>query len=125
VTFYSGIDLWRPDLSERLRVLEGTIASNRLALTREGRLVAGQSGERLYVWDAATGRLRGLLMLAARYNGLTITPDGYYSGNQRVERGIVMVVQKDDGTQELLEPAEFEQKYGFKNDPARVRLTGK
>ena len=35
-----------------------------------------------------------------------------------------MVVQKDDGTQEVLEPADFEQKYGFKNEPDKVRLTG-
>ena len=53
---------------------------------------------------------------------MTITPDGHYTGNEQVERGIVMVVQKDDGTQEMLEPADFEQKYGFKNEPDKVHL---
>jgi hypothetical protein len=33
------------------------------------------------------------------------------------------VVQKRDGTTETLTPREFEQKYGFKNDPEKVRLT--
>ena len=40
----------------------------------------------------------------------------------RSNRGIVMVVQKDDGTQEVLEPADFEQKHGWKNDPSKVHL---
>ena len=33
-----------------------------------------------------------------------------------------MVVQKRDGTTETLTPGEFERKYGFKNEPERVRL---
>ncbi|MBI1913463.1 MAG: hypothetical protein HYS12_01715 [Planctomycetes bacterium] len=32
--------------------------------------------------------------------------------------------QKPYGTSETLTPADFEQKYGFKNDPAKVRLLG-
>jgi hypothetical protein len=31
----------------------------------------------------------------------------------------------DDGGQVTLTPEEFAQKYGWKNDPERVRLTGK
>ena len=32
-----------------------------------------------------------------------------------------MAVQKADGTTETLTPHEFEQKYGFKNEPDKVR----
>ncbi len=32
-----------------------------------------------------------------------------------------MVVQKADGTTETLPPHEFEQKYGFKREPDKVR----
>jgi hypothetical protein len=34
-----------------------------------------------------------------------------------------MVVQKRDGTSETLTPAEFAQKYGFTNEPDKVRLS--
>jgi hypothetical protein len=111
------------DLREPLRALQGWWAAHQIAFAHDGRLVAGLWADRLHVWEADTGRLRGVLLLGARHNGLAISPDGHYTGNPRVERGIVMVVQKDDGTQDVLEPAEFEEKYGFKNDPARVRLT--
>ena len=57
------------------------------------------------------------------FEQLAVTADGHYGGSARVERAILMVVQKRDGTSETLTPPEFEQKYGFKNDPARVRLT--
>jgi hypothetical protein len=53
---------------------------------------------------------------------LAITPDGHYACNEEMKRNLVMVVQKEDGTQELLPPAEFEKKYGFKNDPGEVHL---
>ena len=36
-----------------------------------------------------------------------------------------MVVRERDGTSETLTIGDFEQKYGFKNDPAKVRLTDK
>jgi WD40 repeat protein len=62
------------------------------------------------------------MLLGRRNHGLALTPEGHYTGSDLVERGIVVVVQKDDGTQELLEPADFEQRYGFKNDPNKVHL---
>jgi hypothetical protein len=43
----------------------------------------------------------------------------------RVERLIRMVVQKRDGSSETLPPHEFERKYGFKNEPDKVRLIEK
>jgi hypothetical protein len=51
----------------------------------------------------------------------TPRPDGHYRGALGVEKGIVYVVQTEAG-QELLDPDEFEKKYGWKNDPQRVRL---
>lgn len=122
VSLYSGIELWSPDLGKRLRTTQAPIGIVHAAFSRDGKRLAGLAGERLYVWDTDTGRPCGVLMLGARNNGLTIAAEGHYTGNEKVERNIVMVVQKDDGTQELLEPAEFEKKYGFSNDRNKVHL---
>jgi serine/threonine protein kinase/WD40 repeat protein len=119
---HEGTELWRPDLRKRLRSLQGKWPVGQIAFSRDGKLVAGLTGERLYLWETDTGRLRGVLLLGPWNHGLTLTPDGHYTGNARVDRGIVVVVQKTDGTQELLEPADFEKKYGFKNDPDQVHL---
>jgi WD40 repeat protein/tRNA A-37 threonylcarbamoyl transferase component Bud32 len=118
------VELWRIFRNRRIRILRGPSAPElqQVAFSPDGKLLAARAGERLYFWEVETGRLRGVLMLGVHNNGLTIAPDGHYTGNEQVERGIVMVVQKDDGTQEVLEPADFEQKYGFKNEPDKVHL---
>jgi hypothetical protein len=36
----------------------------------------------------------------------------------------VYVAQTDDGRQETYTPAEFQKKYGWKNDPAKAILLG-
>ncbi len=51
-----------------------------------------------------------------------ISPEGHFTGSPGVEKELVYVVQTDEG-QETLSPAEFEQKYGWKNDPARVSMS--
>jgi WD40 repeat protein len=119
---HGGTELWRPDLRKPLRSLQAKWGVYRIAFSRDGKRVAGWTGERHYLWETDTGRLRGLLMLGPWNHGLILTPDGHYTGNAQVDRGIAVVVQKTDGTQELLEPADFEKKYGFKNDPRKVHL---
>jgi WD40 repeat protein len=118
----AGIELWRGDLRGRLRTLPevGGAVAAQIAFSSDGKLVAAVVGRRLRVWETDTGRLRGVLF--AGHHGLTISQEGHYTGSDEVERGIVMVVQKDDGTQEVLEPADFEQKYGFRNDPDKVHF---
>ncbi|HTU21192.1 MAG TPA: WD40 repeat domain-containing protein, partial [Gemmataceae bacterium] len=120
----SGCQLWRGDLRRRVRNLERPrlVGGGQLTFSADGKVVLGISGRRLHVWETDTGRLHGVLYFSERWNNLTIAANGHYNGNELVERGIVMVVQKDDGTQELLEPADFEQKYGWKNDPNKVHL---
>ena len=118
-----GVELWRGDLRRRMRTLKATHAYvSQIAFSGDGKLVAGLAGERLHIWESDTGRLRGILLPGHGRHGLTLTPDGHYTGDEQVDRGIVMVVQKDDGTQEILEPADFEQKYGFKNELDKVHL---
>jgi WD40 repeat protein len=118
-----GVELWRGDLSRRVRTLPvAYVGVLQVAFSADVKLTISQAGERLHVWETDTGQLRGILLLGEKNNGLTIAAGGHYTGNDQAERGIVVVVQKDGGTQELLEPADFEQKYGWKNAPDKVHL---
>jgi hypothetical protein len=72
---------------------------------------------------AAAGRPRGLGELkSGRY--LIVTPDGRYRGSPGVEEDLVYVVLTRDGRQEMLRPADFSKRFGWKNDPSRVRQMG-
>jgi hypothetical protein len=46
---------------------------------------------------------------------------GHCRGSPGIEKEIVYIVQTDAG-QEVLAPDAFAKKYGWKNDPQRVRL---
>ena len=52
-----------------------------------------------------------------------ISPDGHFAGSPDVEQEFVYVVLTDQGEQLTLTPVEFAEKYGWKNDPAKVALT--
>jgi hypothetical protein len=69
------------------------------------------------------GPPRGVLLPGEPFGRLAVTAGGHYRGAAEVQRLIRIVVQKCDGTSETLAPAEFEQRYGWKNDPWKVRLT--
>ena len=53
--------------------------------------------------------------------GIKATLEAGYRSTFRVEQEVVYVVQTDQG-QEVFSPEEFEKKYGWKNDPEKVRL---
>jgi hypothetical protein len=65
--------------------------------------------------------LRATLVVLRDEEYLTVSPDGHYRGTPGVEAHIVCVVQTDRG-QETLAPEEFARRYGWRNDPERVRL---
>jgi hypothetical protein len=86
-----------------------------------GQVMAWNRGFEVGVSDGQGAPL-GVLLPFDVFGQLAVTADGHFRGNARVERLIRMVVQKQDGTSETLTPAEFERKYGWKNDPGQVRL---
>ena len=91
--------------------------------------VLGQDGT-VYAWtepggvvrlvDSRTGDPLETIVYLSDETWLIVTPDGHYLGSPGVEKEIVCVAQTDDG-QETLTPAEFTKKYGWKNDPERVK----
>jgi WD40 repeat protein len=86
-----------------------------------GRMVAFWDPSEITLTDADGQRL-GVLLPFDLFGQLAVTADGHFRGSARLERLVRVVVQKRDGSSETLTPAEFEQKYGAKNDPAQVRL---
>ncbi len=102
--------------------------SGRLLRSRmlKGRQVS-PDGARLAGWDNSTiqfyafedGRLLNSIVSLEPPNWFVVSADGHYRGSRGVESDIVYVVQTDNG-QEMLTPAEFSARYGWKNDPSRV-----
>jgi hypothetical protein len=66
------------------------------------------------------GRPAGVLVALSHGLYLAVSPDGHYRGWPEVEKELVYVVETDRG-QETLTPKEFEKRFGWKNDPERVR----
>ena len=88
------------------------------------RLVSSASGYAVKLWEADTGRLWWTLVPLANDQALTLSAEGHYRGPAETEESLVYVVQTDQG-QETLNPEEFSKKYGWKNDPQRIRIIDK
>lgn len=99
--------------------VQGVIAS--AVWSPDGKTLAWQTGREIHLHDG-DGHPFGVLLPFNLFGQLAVTADGRYHGNARIERLIRMVVQKRDGTTETLTPRDFEKKYGFKNEPDKVRL---
>ncbi|MBI3463688.1 MAG: PD40 domain-containing protein, partial [Planctomycetes bacterium] len=115
--------LWDLESGDVLRILQTNHTVSALAWSPDGRRLTGALTDgRIPLWDPQTGRQLGVLLPLRNSQALAISPEGHYRGTSGIENEIVYVVQTDGG-QETLAPAEFAARYGWKNDPERVRLT--
>ena len=71
---------------------------------------------------AARRRLGTLWPVLTGDHWLCVGPTGHYRGSDGVEEHIVYVAQLDDGSHLTLSPADFVQKFGWKNDPEKATL---
>ena len=87
----------------------------------KGSLVAScTDGLVIHLWHTETcAPVAAIGLLDEDY--LYVSPEGHY-GATGVQENIVYVAETDDGQRITLTPAEFEQKYGWKNDPSKVKL---
>jgi WD40 repeat protein len=117
--------VWDTVAGKLLRSVKSFRGSGRFS--PDGRLLASINDvEGVRLWEAETGRVRGTLVFLQPETPnqyFIVSGDGHYRGvPQRViDHEMVYVVQTERG-QDTLTPAEFEKKYGWKNDPEKVRL---
>ncbi len=86
-------------------------------------LIAAQYTNFVRLLRVDDGKPQGTLVALRDQQALMLTPDGHYGATPLAEPMLVYVVQTDQG-QETLTPEEFSKRYGWKNDPGRVRLLG-
>jgi len=112
----TGVCVWDAKSGKRLRTIpDGGEVSP------DGRLVAWQGQSMIRLRETETGQVVSTLLSLRDSQYAAISPDGHFSGSPGVEKELVYVVQTDEG-QFTLTPAEFAEKYGWKNDPEKVRL---
>ncbi len=93
-----------------------------LAWSPDGKTLACYSRGQTRFLDPATGQLGTVLVPLGTEKSLAISPEGHYlSIPANLTRELVYVVETDQG-QETLTPQEFERRFGWKNDPSKVKL---
>ncbi|MFO0877614.1 MAG: protein kinase [Gemmataceae bacterium] len=84
-----------------------------------GRHMVSDNLGSLMSWDVPTGTRQGTMVILSNTRMVVIGPEGHwFSNGLTVESHLVHVVVTDQG-QELVSPAEFARRFGFKNDPTR------
>jgi WD40 repeat protein len=89
------------------------------AWSADARVLARSTGFEIHLCDA-DGLPLGVLLPGDLFGWLAVAADGHFRRAAPVEREIMIVAQMRDGSSATLTPAEFEQKYGWKNDPQKV-----
>jgi WD40 repeat protein len=140
VVFQGGMNdvAWSPDGKQIVAVNHGELGYRALSSTTaqhvhgygspvqwlpdSRRIVTGQAGARpLQAVDTRRGLRLGALFPRMMDGGwLCIGADGHYRGSEGVESQIVYVALHKDGSQTTHTPAEFAERYKWKNDPTKA-----
>lgn len=117
-------DLVMYDLSER-KIAYRLHAHPTIAATvflADGLTLASSGSDRLVrFWSIANGEPRGTLALVNN-RLIGFSADGHHTASQQEEQQLIYQVEYEDGRREDLTPAEFADKFGWKNDPSKVKL---
>jgi WD40 repeat protein len=87
----------------------------------DGQLFAAGEANALRLWVTGSGQRCRTLVVLGDEAYLALDAVGHYGRSAATEPDLVVVVQTDTG-QVLLPPEEFAAKFGWINDPDRVRL---
>jgi WD40 repeat protein len=87
------------------------------------RLFADQ-GDRLVIYDEPSGELLASQVIWwGPGKHLLLSPEGHMRCSPAMSEDVVYVALTDDGRQLTLRPNEFAAKYGWRNDPDKIRLS--
>jgi WD40 repeat protein len=115
---------WDPANWQRLHTARAyATAVIALAWSADSKRLATACAEHaVHVWDA-DGRACATILTLAPSRFVVLSGDGHFRlKDAHDEDDLVYVVQTDRG-QDLYSPAEFARKFGWENDPKRVRLS--
>jgi len=118
-----GIVLWDAD-KQAVQAKLGTGPMRSVAWSLPlHQLIADQCG-RLAFYDEPTGELLASQVIWwGPGKHLFLSPEGHVRVSPGMSEDVVYVALTDDGRQITLRPTEFAAKYGWKNDPERIRLS--
>lgn len=119
------IRLWNTQTGQWIKTIPVGCATYAATFSPDRRLLALNELCMARLFETATGTPRGVLIPLTTESHLAISPEGHYKGSPRIDRQLVYVAQLDDGSQVTLPPEEFTKRFGWKNDPEKVRFTGK
>lgn len=116
------VQLWDVRAQKAIHNLRAMAPVDYVAWASNGSiLVSGNTDRTVRFWDAANGQLRGVLLDETDYLAI-ITADG----NWRVDAGkkpdLIFVAQTPAG-QLTMTPEQFTSRFGWKNNPNRIKLT--
>jgi len=74
----------------------------------------------VWIWETATGKPRAVLLSFTDGGCVAISPEGHIRATGDVEDHIRYVALTNSGEQLTFTPAEFAERYGWKNDPEKV-----
>ena len=84
-------------------------------------LIANASlGLQAHLWQASTGDPLSAMLLLGK-DAVYLSPEGHFLAAESVQSDLRYVALTTDGRQLTLTPAEFEEQFGWKNDPAKVK----
>jgi formylglycine-generating enzyme required for sulfatase activity/serine/threonine protein kinase/WD40 repeat protein len=117
------------DLPKHRGQVLGHLLGNGSQWLPDGRRIFGfeERTRRGIAYDTRTSRRLGTLFPALGGDDgfnewLCVGPTGHYRGSAKIDVHVVYVAMHDDGSQVTYTPAEFREKFGWKNDPEKATL---
>ena len=117
------VQLWNAKTETPLHGFQTAGATQNVSFTADGRTTAAGCTDRtIRLCETSTGLLRGSLVEDGKQL-LAISGEGHFKAAPDLETDLVYVVQTDK-SQDTYEIKAFQAKFGWRNNPAMVKLAG-